>query len=343
MQDVQQPRKSVNPFANLADSLCKVHQIPVPGLARPDGAVRIALVSMPPLDKAEWQLWDNDSTIRTVPPGVDRDDLKRKLVFLKRRAAQKALATYKDALTTAIDDFGAHIICVSELGLPHTDGGPLRAASKFARDLSARRNRLIIAGTGHDKRTLYNTGYVYHPGGDGWGFHKTISASGMGEKVSSPSDRRVLTVKTFGIRVATMICLDVADYATLASVIRVKERVDIILIPCYTEKFDKMVDVAKLASKALRGVVAMANAHIPNQRCHIASFGKDEGPVDERRLASNAFISIFEIDHSQLERARTEAQQTPDPDVDWLFGNGDMPSFVPRRVNANRPRRTRRQ
>ena len=68
-----------------------------------------------------------------------------------------------------------------------------------------------------------------------------------------------------------MICLDIADYATLASVIRVRDKVDMLLVPCYTEKFDKMLEVAKLASKALRGIVAMVNAHVPNEigRAHV--------------------------------------------------------------------------
>lgn len=276
-----------------------------------------------------------------VPRGVLEEDCQRTLVSLKPGAPERLLAAYKSALTFAVKKYEAHVVCVSELGLPQQAIRPLAAAQDFTRDLSAAHDVLIIGGTSHDRRTLYNTGYLYHPNDDNdWTFHKSISATGMGERIASPSLRRVLTVKTLGLRIAVMICLDVADYATLASVIRVRDKVDMVLVPCYTFKFDKMLEVAKTASKALRGIVAMVNARIPNSYCHIARFGEDEEPVRHQMLNSGAVVSLFNINYKQFERERDQQQREGDyEDVDWLFGNYDVPQVLPKPRVRQRTRR----
>jgi hypothetical protein len=146
----------------------------------------------------------------------------------------------------------------------------------------------------------------------------------MGEYISSPAKRRVLRIEAFGLAIATMICLDVADYVTLASVVRVRDKINMLLVPCYTKKWDKMLDVAKLASKALRGVVAMVNAHVPNAICHIARFGEDEEPVRKKEFRSGTVVSMFEIKHEALDQERSRKRQPQEHQhVDWLFGIRD--------------------
>jgi hypothetical protein len=326
-EDVQ-PTGGANPFASLVENLCEVQRIPVEPLDRPDGAVRICLISMPALTEADFDFFAYDYA-EEIPPLVHPEDCRRRVVALKEGVDKRFLQQYKEALTHAVDVMGAHVVCVSELGLPHSDIMPMDEAQEFAHQLSVSRNVLIVAGTSHDRRTLYDTGYIYHPGGEGWAFHKTLSATGMLELISSPAKRRVLMVQTFGLRIAVMICLDIADYATLASVIRVKEKVDVVLVPCYTLKFDKMLEVAKLASKALGGIVAMVNAHIPNAACHIARFGKDEEPKDTERFDSGAVLSLFTIEHKAFERARENRQKASDRhQVEWLFGSADVPQAL---------------
>lgn len=328
--------KSANPFASLVENLCEVQGVDVKPLPRPQ-QLRIALVSMPSLQLGA-NCDFNEYEIRDVPSRVDPEDCKRSLVKLRADYEQAFLDAHEEAVTYAVDKFRAHIVCVSELGLPHRNIRPIAAAQKFAKDLSADRNVMIIAGTSHDHRTLYNTGYVYHPGGAGWAFHKTVSASSMGELISSPPVRRILTVKTLGLRIAVMICLDVADYATLASVIRVKQNVDMVLVPCYTFKWDKMLEVAKTASKALRGIVAMVNAHIPNGECHIARFGADEEPAKQKKFDSGAVVSLFRVNPKTFEEERGSDKKKRDyADVDWLFGNRDLPYVLPK--PKSRPRR----
>ncbi|MGZ5444931.1 MAG: hypothetical protein ACXW4P_24165 [Thermoanaerobaculia bacterium] len=328
--DDVQPKGGANPFANLVENLCEVQRIAVEPLDRPDGPVRICLVSMPAFSEADFTFEDYDHA-KAIPRLVHPEDCRRRVVSLRKGVEIRFLESYKEALTHAVEVMGAHVVCVSELGLPHRMIIPMSGAQQFAASLSSSHGVLIVAGTSHDKRTLYNTGYLYHPGGGGWAFHKTVSATGMGEMISSPAKRRVLTVKTLGLRIAVLICLDIADYATLASVIRVKDKVDVVLVPCYTFKFDKMLDVAKIASKALGGVVAMVNAHVPNAVCHIARFGRDEEAAKAQTLGSGAVLSLFEIDHPAFERERQEAEKARDRyQVEWLFGSGDVPHVLSR-------------
>lgn len=323
-----QPKRGVNPFSNFVENLCEVRRVNAASLPRPEtGIVKIALLSMPRFTASDIAINDYYPLMGKPPKGVDLDDCRRSLVRSKAGVSARFLAAYKEALLYCVNDLKAQVVCVSELGLPQA-AVPVAAAQRFAYDLSRSKNVLIIAGTAHDNRTLYNTGYLYHAGG-GWAFHKTLSATGMGEYIASPALRRVLTIKTFGLRIAVMICLDVADYATLASVIRVADKVDIILVPCYTEKFDKMLDVAKIASKALPGVVAMVNAHVPNAVSHFARFGEDEEPRMRREFTSGAVASMFEIDHEVFHEDRIRAQNAPDRgQLDWLFGNRDLPHLL---------------
>ena len=340
--DDAQPRGGPNPFANLVENLCEVQRIAVDPLDRPEGGVRICLVSMPALSESDFSFVEYNHA-KAVPRLVHPEDCRRRVASLRPEIEKKYLRTYKEALTHATKVMGAHVVCVSELGLPNHRIVPMAEAHHFARTLSGARRALIVAGTSHDKRTLYNTGYLYHPGGEGWAFHKTLSATGMGELISAPAKRRVLTVKTFGLRIAVLICLDIADYATLASVIRVKDKVDVVLVPCYTFKFDKMLDVAKMASKALGGVVAMVNAHVPNAVCHIARFGLDEEAAETRTLRSGAVLSLFKIEHAAFERERQEGEKARDRhQVDWLFGSDSIPRVLSRPQIAQRKRGTGR-
>jgi predicted amidohydrolase len=319
--------KGVNPFSNLAENLCEVQDLWVSHIPRPERPVRVALVSMPPFEPQQYEM-KPFYIADPVPDGIRREDCERSLVALKGQVHKELLAAYKEALTFAVDEYRANIVCVSELGLPHHAIRPLAAAQEFAQNLSVSKNVLIVAGTSHDRRTYYNTGYIYHPEGS-WSFHKSLSAAGMGELISAPAKRRVLSIKIFGLRIAVMVCLDIADYATLASVIRARERIDMVLVPCYTEKFDKMLDVAKVASRALRGIVAMVNAHIPNSKCHFARFGTDENPLDEQPFGSRAIVSLFEVDHEALQQERSRKHVRENSHIDWLFGNRDMPSIPP--------------
>lgn len=321
-------RLSANPFATLVTNLYSVYAIPTPPLPRPsDGKVRIALVSMPNFN---YELREFPALRGSAPPGVEPSAYTRRMTRLDVPESERCLAAFREALTYAVDELNANVVCVNELGLPSRDMQPLAAAQAFARSLSDQRKVLIIAGSGHDSRTYFNTGYIFHPGGpaSGWAFHKSISATSTGELIAAPSERRIATVETFGFRIATMICLDVADYATFASLVAVADRVPIVLVPCYTHWFEKMAQIARVASRALPGIVALVNADLPNAAARptqIAKFGEFIRPAERPPLASGACVSFLTVDHDTFEAERLKAKSNADPEIDWLFGSRQIP------------------
>lgn len=318
----------LNPFSIMVEKLCQVnlHKVESPNHP-PGGTVRIALVSMP--DLTFERKFFSALRGKKKPPGVDPKAYSRCLAGSGREASKKMMVAYSEALEVAAD-WHANIVCFSELGLPGRNLIPVAAARRIACEVSRRHNLLVIAGSSHDSRTLCNTGYVFHPGGPSHGraFHKAVSAISMGEYISTPSSKSVLAVEIFGLRVAILVCLDIADYASLASVVRVGDRIDMILVPCYTKKFEKMVEIAKVASKALPGLVAMVNAKLERSiagTAQIARFGELEKPTRELALDSGATVSMVEFSFDRFQEQRTRLKTSPDNQMEWLFGRRDRP------------------
>jgi hypothetical protein len=322
-------KKHFNPFSRLARNLCTVRLRTVEGLSRPKGpSLRLALVSMPEVPFQEKKVWSLKSA--RGPAGVDPEAWRRVLVSFSDDGPTAMLAAFREALATALEELASDIVCVSELGFPSRSLVPLREAKQLAHRLSARHQALIVAGSTHDVRTLSNTGYLFFPGcpPEGVTFHKAVSALSVGERISAPAPRQVPVVEIFGLRVAAMICLDIADYASLTSVVRVADRVDMILVPCYTKKFEKMVDIARVASRALPGLVALVNADLADSaagRCHVARFGTLDRQLGGRQLPAGAVVSLLEIDHEEFQSTRIRMKISPENDMEWLFGSRDRP------------------
>jgi hypothetical protein len=319
-----------NPFSNLAGSLYRVGMHTAVTTDRRRESLRIALVSMP---TCEYEI-EPFSTLRSrqLPAGVDAETCARRLVRVKNSVSAAMLAAFKEAIRTAVETLKADIVCVSELGLPTRNLMISSEAVKYAYEASQKHEAVIVAGSGHDSRTLSNTGHLFYPGSPKTGqtFHKTISAVSTGEMVSAPAVRRILGVGFFGLGIAMMICLDIADYAALASVVKVGDAIDMVLVPCYTDKFEKMVDIATVASKALPGVVALVNANLVGSvaaPCHIAKFGALEKPSDVVALQSNALISVFELPQDEFVATRTRLKTAPENQMEWLFGSRDRPQL----------------
>ena len=204
--------------------------------------------------------------------------------------------------------------------------------------MSCKHNALIIAGTAHDSRTMFNTGYLFHPAEEPatWAFHKSASAYKLGERIMSPARRRVLIIKAFDLLIATMICLDVVDYTTLAAVMGAGDQVDVILVPSYTERFERMQDVASVASRALPGVVALVNASLPQVGSRfVAHCGEPLAiPTQPVKLPGGAEIALLTLKIDELDEKRTRAKNEVDPYLDWMFGNRYIPRALdhPRRL-----------
>ena len=282
--------------------------------------MKIALVSMPDIQFEAKRL---SSLNGSIPPGVDPAACDRMLTEFRGTAPQRMFAAFEQALHVALEDLKANVVCFSELGLPSRNVKPMTEAKTLAYEMSQKHGALIVAGSGHDDRTLFNTSYMFHPGcpKDGVAFHKAISAVRVGEQISTPSQRRIPAVKMFGLTFVSMICLDIADYASIAAVVRLGDGVHIILVPCYSKRFDEMREIAMVASKALPGVVALVNyGHKGAKRCHVARFGELEDPSREIGLSMGAVISILNLDFDQFQQKRIELQNKHDEDLEYLFG-----------------------
>ncbi|HSY52294.1 MAG TPA: hypothetical protein VLC46_26060 [Thermoanaerobaculia bacterium] len=321
-----------NPFFTLAKKLCIPDVIPeVAKLRRPvDGAVRLALISMPDVSYVEKDFkWR-----KALPSGVHEEDVRRTLAAVSHADSKRMLVAFREALLFAVEEGNANIVCVSELGLPSRDAVPLQEAQQIAFEISCKHNALIIAGSSHDSRTMFNTGYLFHPTEKRatWAFHKNASAHKMGERIMTPARRRVLIVDAFDLRIATMICLDVVDYTTLASVMAAGDQVDVVLVPSYTLRFEKMQDVATVASQALPGVVALVNARLPVGSSFIAQCGVEIKLPAPSVLPGGAEVALLSLKIDELKEKRTQAKNDLHPYLDWMFGN----RYIPRDLQGPR-------
>lgn len=323
----------LNPFHSIAENLCGVLPINegrelLANRVEP-AAVRIALVSMPGLRVEPQQF----STLpkNAVADDIDKGACLRQLVAYPHAVARDVFATFEAALSSALS-LSPHVICFSELALPSVDGVPMQEAKRLVFEASRERDVVIIAGSAHDARTLYNTGYLFYPGGpeNGRPFHKSVSAWSMRELISAPAARRILLAKVAGLRVATMICLDIADYASIASVVKVGDGIDVLLVPCYTTLFEKMDRVAIVASRALPGIVGMVNAVIPDVAAkprQVAWFGKLRDP-DDQSAAGGVQVSVIDIAYEEFQKSRSEMRSKSENKMRWLFGRRDMPTLL---------------
>jgi predicted amidohydrolase len=246
------------------------------------------------------------------------------------------LEAFREALTFALEERQANIVCVSELGLPSRNAMPLADAQRIAFKLSCKYNALIVAGTAHDYRTNFNTGYLFHPAKrpGTWAFHKSASALSMGERIMTPARRRVVIIDAFGLRIATMICLDIVDYTMLAAIMAAGDQVDVVLVPSYTLRSEKMRDVAKVASQALPGVVALVNARLPDAgSCFISQCGLPVTVAEQTTLAGGAEVAILPLKVDDLKEKRTQAKNELPVCLDWMFGN----RYIPQKLQAPLP------
>jgi predicted amidohydrolase len=127
----------------------------------------------------------------------------------------------------------------------------------------------------------------------------------------------------FGLNIAVLICLDLADFSAVASVVKNSDRVDVLLVPCYSEYTDSLKRVAKAASAALRGVVALVNyRESPEPPCIVEEFGKPSPSLVKapRELESGGIIHTVVIQPQALRQRKLEIKGSSEERWEWLFG-----------------------
>lgn len=325
----------------------------VPPLLLPEGQdiIRLALISLPSIAATEKRCCilglglsgiDHDSCAIKLNSHADRKNqcIKEKRVFdidhgacvrkLAKYSAQKAgelFEYYKAWLLMALEEFKANIVCINELGFPSHNCLPLPAARKFTRELANKYHSLIIAGSYHDRRTAYNTGHIYYPGCGPYGkaFHKQVSATKLTkpEFVSVPSERLSLSVEAFGLKICIVICLDMMDFSTAASIVQSGDLIDFLLVPAYSDDIEPIEKVAYSISRALPGGVAIVNHHRPGKYSSSLYLFDNKNPKKTKTediSNDGGQLTVHEINSKWFLGERRDRKDRVEGELVWLYG-----------------------
>ena len=342
---IREASRPDNPFSEAAMRISKVMRIRSDRqISSPKPSVRFAFVSLSGLSakdgkadfiglcgdcedgigtiacRAEFLNPDTTSDEHSCRIGLDVDACRRILYRRSEKGTQRAWRDYKAALRAALDKYAADIVVVNELGIPMTSPAAETEFFTWTKRLAERRKALIIAGSFHDGRTKYNTGYIFSPESPptGYAFHKQVSATGVKELVSVPPRRKSLFLKAFDLKIAVIICLDLLDYSTISPLVSFGERIDFILVPAHSDKTETLERVASAVSSALPGGVGIANRG--NQRifASLHRFGKLCLDGDVRSIGRVGHITLFDVDREEFKREKDRLQGMSF-DLEWLL------------------------
>lgn len=246
--------------------------------------------------------------------------------MLKRNATLTGASWhhYQNALTEALDVSAVDIVVVNELGIPASSTSPSAEFFRQTKLWAKKTYSLIIAGSFHDARTKYNTGYIFTPNSpsNGYAFHKQVSATDVKEYISVPPKRQSLIALAFGFKIGVIICLDLLDYSTVASLVDMRDAIDFILVPSHSdaESMQSLGRVAKIASQAMPGGVGIINCYdgqSPSSTMYI--FGDLQTPIVDRQLADGSgWLHIYEVDWQWFTNEKKSSQEIQ-VDLDWLL------------------------
>lgn len=233
--------------------------------------------------------------------------------------------SYKQALNFVSKEYHPDIICVNELGLPADQLGPVRKAINAVRGLANNTGHpsVIVAGTCHNVRTMCNTGYIFYPGCPYHGnqYHKQVSALEEEEYITIPPPRQPLVIRAFGLNIIVLICADLLDFTTVASIVQKHNAVDLILIPAHTESLRSMKIIAKAVSEAMPGAIAIVNCFTEEERPNLMyQFGsfKRASRVDPIHSCGGQ-VAIYEIPIIKFRDDKKNFQDRCSPHLEWLF------------------------
>ena len=321
----------VNPFVETARWVVQPWRFPVQAPVKRAEKVRIALISMPEIDFTSTARVASVKELFTTTKsfGIDPEVIKRSIVSWSRNGARAAERAYLRALHFAARELRAHIICFNELAIPAVGRRPPRQLFAKLQREATNRGCLIIAGSMHDGRTFLNTGFIFHAGGkQPVAIHKHVSAISMDERITIPPLRKVMCTRIFGLNVAILICLDLADFSVASAVVRMKDKVDVLFICCYTRWVEPLEKIAAAIGEAAACTVFLVNFNRPGGSCR-ALLGPKPFDLQEPRHLGDVVVNAHLLD---VEQVRAENQQTLlDRDEDTrsicepLFGAATLP------------------
>jgi hypothetical protein len=256
--------------------------------------------------------------------GLHAEACRRNIFVSEHRQAYGYWKLYENAIKNALDN-ESRLICINELGVPANIRGPLPAFFKGVKKLTEQYSAVIIAGSFHDTRTRYNTGYIFYPGcpAEGEPFHKQVSATQeLDEHINIPPKRESIVVKAFKLYISVITCLDLMDYSIISSLVQFGDRVDFLFVPVCSPKIETFEDIARMVSSTLPGGVGLINTFNTGKQSHsrLYLFGQTnpKQPDKSESLGSNGIIDFYDIP-VQWFNDRKKALQDTVTQYDWLL------------------------
>jgi hypothetical protein len=349
---LQQREKEMpdNPFARSRSHISKVRRLPIDdSIATVKPRVRFAFISLSALEEKDSAddvislcghcqggistveclgelLHISSAPRRTCRDGLDVKACRRRLFRRSGARGVESWRDYKKGLTEAIVKFKADIVVVNELGIPIGSHCTPTVFLKHMRALVQKRPSLIIAGSFHDARTKYNTGYILTPKSpaEGYIFHKQVSAVDVAERVSVPPSRRSTTVTAFGFRIGVIVCLDLLDYSTIGPLVDMRDALDFVLVPTHSQLTEPLEKIAKIASGVMCGGVGIVNYDDgEGHKSSMHLFGEYLKPTIDQQLSTAAgWLKVYDFDwqgFTNRKRSEQDLLKGRDPATDWLF------------------------
>jgi len=331
-------KKPLNPFLRFCDRISFAEGvIDIESLFEKKKIIKLALISLQiPLPKETKPFYTVDCNKVDINRDsreeerhkVDRQACLRKFAHFSRKDSKYLLDQYESALTFAFKDVNVDIACVNELGFPSSNAKPLSRARVKAKELVKKYEGIIIVGTSHDILTRYNSGYIFYPGRQcgryGAPFHKQVSAIQENEMISTPAQRNTLLFRAFGFRMGVLVCLDLCDFSTIASIIKSHgNSVDLLFVPACTESIDVMDKVAKIISVVIGGGVAITNrcnVGRPSTAMYLCGDKAEHFGIQRIEIpVGDAWVTTYDINRFELLNLKYDSETKLNADLAWLF------------------------
>jgi hypothetical protein len=284
--------------------------------------IKIALVSLEMPDFLE-KAQQHSIVPGEKPRTIDAAACDRWLLHWNSKDMREMHDRFSIALQSAIDQHNADVVCINELGFPTSSAAySSRKAISAARKLASKNECLIVAGSSHDSRTCYNTGHLFFPDCPVYGmpYHKQVSATEVNEYISVPAKRISICINAFGLELCVLICLDLADYSTVASIVQAGDHIDFLLVPACTENVEALERVAKSVSAALPGGVAIVNRYFSTKNSSsLFLFGKQVTSTEVIRSENYGEICLYQINSDDFHDQKRSLINSIDDKLLWFF------------------------
>lgn len=331
----------LNPFSHIHLKISDVQVIEIRSLPEKNGHgdIIIAYISLPSVisNTIEYEVEKTNITTH-----IDKEANTRNLIYYGEEESDVLLKAFKKSIIYAIEKCKANIICINELGLPlkilNTDTRMSQArldALAFAKDKADTHKCLIFAGTTHDHRTFLNTAHIFYPGCQEYGicFHKQVSACDTTELISISPIRKSLILKAFGLRIGFLICLDIGDYSSVTPLVKLRDRIDILIIPTFSRKFEPLGDVAHFVCKAITGYAALINYYDKGTAgSHLYKFDEESTLELEKHKPeedSNFEVNLHRLNLEELKNEKAQNTNKISPKIKWFFGLKKLDLITP--------------